>query len=54
VQDLLTMARRGVAVTEVLNINHVISEQFKTGVSEIKSKKRREASIGEALAFNRA
>ncbi len=30
VQDLLTMARRGVAVTEVLNLNHIISEYLKS------------------------
>ncbi len=30
VQDLLTLARRGVAVSEVLNLNHVISEYIKS------------------------
>lgn len=30
VQDLLTMARRGVAVTEVLNLNEIITEQMKS------------------------
>jgi len=30
VQDLLTMARRGVAVTEVVSINHIISELLKS------------------------
>jgi len=28
VQDLLTMARRGVSVTEVVNLNHIIAEQL--------------------------
>jgi two-component system, cell cycle sensor histidine kinase and response regulator CckA len=28
VQDLLTMARRGVAVTEVVNLNHIIDDQL--------------------------
>ena len=30
VQDLLTLARRGVAITEVANLNHIISEQLKS------------------------
>jgi len=30
VQDLLTMARRGVSVTEVVNLNQIISEQLKS------------------------
>ena len=30
VQDLLTLARRGVAVTEVVNLNHIISEYIKS------------------------
>jgi signal transduction histidine kinase len=30
VQDLLTLARRGVAVTEVLNLNNIISEYLKS------------------------
>jgi CheY-like chemotaxis protein len=30
VQDLLTMARRGVAVTEVVNLNHIINELLKS------------------------
>lgn len=30
IQDLLTMARRGVAVSEVININDIISEYLKT------------------------
>jgi signal transduction histidine kinase len=30
VQDLLTLARRGVAVTEVVNVNHIISEYVKS------------------------
>lgn len=30
VQDLLTLARRGVPVTEVLNLNHLISEYLKS------------------------
>ena len=30
VQDLLTMTRRGVAVTKVLNLNEIISEYFKS------------------------
>jgi len=30
VQDLLTLARRGVAISEVLNLNHIISEQLKS------------------------
>lgn len=30
VQDLLTLARRGVAVTEVVNLNHIISEYVKS------------------------
>jgi len=30
VQDLLTLARRGVAVNEVVNLNHIISDYFKT------------------------
>ncbi|MBW2094317.1 MAG: PAS domain S-box protein [Deltaproteobacteria bacterium] len=30
VQDLLTLARRGVAVTEVLNLNHIISDYLKS------------------------
>jgi signal transduction histidine kinase/ActR/RegA family two-component response regulator len=30
VQDLLTLARRGVAVTEVVNLNQIISDHFKT------------------------
>ncbi len=30
VQDLLTLARRGVAVTEVVNLNRIISEQLKS------------------------
>lgn len=30
VQDLLTLARRGVAVTEVVNLNHIISEYMKS------------------------
>jgi PAS domain S-box-containing protein len=30
VQDLLTLARRGVAVTEVVNVNQIISDHFKT------------------------
>jgi len=30
VQDLLTLARRGVAVTEVVNLNHTISEYMKS------------------------
>ena len=30
VQDLLTLARRGVSITEVVNINHIISEQLKS------------------------
>ena len=30
IQDLLTLARRGVAVSEVLNLNNVISDYFKT------------------------
>ena len=30
VQDLLTLARRGVAVTEVVNLNHIISEYLKS------------------------
>ena len=29
IQDLLTLARRGVSVSEVLNLNDVISESFK-------------------------
>ena len=30
VHDMLTMARRGVAVTEVVNLNHIISDYLKT------------------------
>jgi PAS domain S-box-containing protein len=30
VQDLLTLARRGVAITEVVNLNHIISEQLRS------------------------
>ncbi len=30
VQDLLTLARRGVAVTEIVNLNHIISEYLKS------------------------
>ena len=30
VQDLLTLSRRGVAVTEVVNLNHIISEYLKS------------------------
>jgi len=30
VQDLLTLARRGVSVKEVVNLNHIISEYFKS------------------------
>jgi two-component system, cell cycle sensor histidine kinase and response regulator CckA len=30
VQDLLTLARRGVAISEVLNLNNIISEQLKS------------------------
>ena len=30
IQDLLTLARRGVAVSEVVNLNRVISDHFKT------------------------
>ena len=30
VQDLLTLARRGVAVTEVLNLNHIVSEYIRS------------------------
>jgi len=30
VQDLLTLARRGVAVSEVVNLNQIISDHFKT------------------------
>ena len=30
VQDLLTLARRGVAISEVVNLNHLISEQLKS------------------------
>ena len=30
VQDLLMLARRGVAITEVVNLNHIISEQLKS------------------------
>lgn len=30
VQDLLTLARRGVSITEAVNINHIISEQLKS------------------------
>ena len=30
VQDLLTLARRGVAVTEIVNLNHIISEYIKS------------------------
>lgn len=30
VQDLLTLARRGVSITDVLNLNHIISEQLKS------------------------
>jgi len=30
VQDLLTLARRGVTITEVVNLNHIISEQLKS------------------------
>jgi len=30
VQDLLTLARRGVAVTEVVDLNHIISESLKS------------------------
>ncbi len=30
VQDLLTLARRGVAVTEVVNLNHIISDYLKS------------------------
>ncbi len=30
IQDLLTLARRGVAVSEVVNLNDVISDYFKT------------------------
>jgi len=30
VQDLLTLARRGVAATEVVNLNHIISEYLKS------------------------
>jgi PAS domain S-box-containing protein len=30
IQDLLTLARRGVAVSEVMNLNNVISDYFKT------------------------
>jgi len=30
VQDLLTLARRGIAVTEVVNVNHTISEYVKS------------------------
>ncbi|MDM8544605.1 response regulator [Desulfococcaceae bacterium HSG9] len=30
VQDLLTLARRGVAVTEVINLNHTVSEYLKS------------------------
>ncbi len=29
-QDLLTLARRGVAITEIVNLNHIISEQLKS------------------------
>jgi signal transduction histidine kinase/ActR/RegA family two-component response regulator len=38
VQDLLTMTRRGVAVTKVLNLNEIISEYFKSPeYNELKS-----------------
>ena len=30
VQDLLTLARRGVSITEIVNLNHIISEQLKS------------------------
>lgn len=30
VQDLLTLARRGVAVTDIVNLNHIISEYIKS------------------------
>ena len=30
VQDLLTLARRGVAIAEVVNLNQIISDQFKS------------------------
>jgi len=30
VQDLLTLARRGVSITDVVNLNHIISEQLKS------------------------
>ncbi|MEQ8253205.1 MAG: ATP-binding protein [Smithellaceae bacterium] len=34
VQDLLTLARRGVAVSETINLNNIISDFFKTPVFE--------------------
>jgi len=30
VQDLLTMARRGVSITEVVNLNHIVTEQLQS------------------------
>jgi PAS domain S-box-containing protein len=34
VQDLLTLARRGVATTEVVNLNHIVTEYLKSPVYE--------------------
>jgi len=34
IQDLLTLARRGVAISEVVNLNQVITDYFKTPVFE--------------------
>jgi signal transduction histidine kinase len=30
IQDLLTMARRGVSISEVVNLNHIVEDYFKT------------------------
>jgi PAS domain S-box-containing protein len=49
VQDLLTMARRGVAVTEVVNMNQVIAEQLKS--PEFKSLKTFHPDVRIAIDF---
>jgi PAS domain S-box-containing protein len=50
IQDLLTLARRGVAVSEVVNLNHLITDFFKTPEFEKLSANYPEVAIRVELA----
>ena len=50
VNDMLTMARRGVATTEVVNLNHIISEYLKTPEFEKLRTDHRQIKIETHLA----